>query len=119
MDARSAWETVYERFDPYEPATAPAWRIERPKNPVPHLIADLRRPFGTTRCLLMGSVGTGKSTELRRVAQAQAPGTLVGGCRRNRCLARPRGRRAPLITPAARGWCGQGTGSRSAPRAGA
>lgn len=73
-DLASQWEQVYRRFDPEELGGArQTWRTERPKNPVPALIKRWRVSFAEEKYLLVGSVGSGKSTELRRIAELQPP----------------------------------------------
>lgn len=71
MPRRDVWRVIYERFDPEEPAPKP-WRADRKLSPVEEICEALDRPFGSPRVLLTGTVGTGKTTELLRVAEARA-----------------------------------------------
>lgn len=76
--ARAFWEELYRRFDPEEPARAHDWRAERPKSPRQTMLAGLNRPFGEPkRYLLIGTVGTGKTTELLAVAEEQSREHMV------------------------------------------
>lgn len=78
MSRRDLWKALYERFDPESPTTRSEWRAERPHhNPAQRIIASLDMPFGIPRILLAGTVGTGKSTELLRVAEARRDHELV------------------------------------------
>ncbi|MCB9760705.1 MAG: hypothetical protein H6739_12760 [Alphaproteobacteria bacterium] len=77
MIPRELWQTLYERFDPEAPAADPARRAERPFSPAPELLKALERPFGDKRFLLIGTRGTGKTTELLRVAEAREAQDLV------------------------------------------
>ncbi len=78
MDNWKQWEQVYTRFDPLElRGVRSEWRVERPKSPVPDLLSRLRLPFGQEKVLLLGSVGAGKSSELRRMAESQPPARFV------------------------------------------
>jgi hypothetical protein len=70
MSRRELWQRLYERFDPERPAEA-QWRAARPLSPAERIIELLGIPFGDPRILLMGTVGTGKSTELLRVKEAR------------------------------------------------
>ena len=49
----------------------PAWRAVRPASPANDLVRRLDVPFGEQRALVMGTTGTGKSTELLRIAEAR------------------------------------------------
>lgn len=72
MTSPNRWAELYKRFDPEELATKPEWHADRAYNTVMKIAAGLERPFGEKRYLLLGTVGTGKSTELYRVAAARA-----------------------------------------------
>ncbi len=76
MSRRDLWRTLHERFDPELPAP-PEWRAQRTKGLAKKVLETLERPFGTSRLLLMGTVGTGKTTELLRVAEAREQTDLV------------------------------------------
>jgi hypothetical protein len=71
VSRRDAWEQIYRRFDPVEPAKNPAWRVLRPHSPIDRIIRRLDLPFADPRILLAGTVGTGKSTELLRLREAR------------------------------------------------
>lgn len=72
MSRRDVWEALFERFDPEVPPQQPGWRADRPLSPSEAIGRALDRPFGIPRVLLTGTVGTGKTTELLRIAQARA-----------------------------------------------
>jgi predicted ATPase len=76
MSRRDLWRELYERFDPESPATM-KWRAPRPHSPAKKILETLDRPFGTPRILLMGTVGTGKTTELLRIAEEREQRELV------------------------------------------
>lgn len=67
------WKEVYRRFDPERPVALdqPGWRAERPHSPLPAISDDLQIATLTresARILLLGTKGTGKTTELRLLA---------------------------------------------------
>ncbi len=67
------WERIYRDFDPEQPVTEHSeWRVRRPRSPADRVIRLLDLPTGPTRILLTGTVGSGKSTELFRIAEARA-----------------------------------------------
>lgn len=70
MSRRPVWEKIYDRFDPFLPAADQAWRAERPRSPAGDIVKLLQAPFDGTRVLVTGTTGTGKSTELLRIAEA-------------------------------------------------
>lgn len=72
MSRRDLWQRIFERFDPTQPAGESAWRADRPLSPFEDINQSLDRPFGIPRLLLTGTVGTGKTTELLRIAEARA-----------------------------------------------
>jgi hypothetical protein len=73
MSRREIWEKIYQRFDVYEYVTDSRWRADRPLSPAPQIIEDLSTPFASSaRILVTGTIGTGKTTELLRVAEARA-----------------------------------------------
>lgn len=76
--ARELWEKVYRRFDPEEPAEAP-WRAKRPYAPSEDILAQLARPgtMGRKHFVIFGTVGGGKSTELRALAEGALPKSVV------------------------------------------
>ncbi len=77
MSRRQTWEVIYQRFDPFRPAENPAWRAERPRSPANDLIRLVAMPFGDARALVTGTIGTGKSTEILRIAEARSSQDLV------------------------------------------
>ncbi|MRG97474.1 hypothetical protein [Polyangium spumosum] len=77
MSARQDWEEVYKLFDPEQPAYDSKIRVERNDGPVTQIVKALARPFGTPRVLFTGTVGTGKTTELLRLAEARRDHELV------------------------------------------
>ncbi|OJH34128.1 hypothetical protein [Cystobacter ferrugineus] len=76
MSRRDVWQELYQRFDPERPADS-RWRAERPHSPAGRIIQFLDMPFGDPRILLTGTVGTGKTTELLRMAEARKDRELV------------------------------------------
>ncbi len=70
MTRQPVWLKVYNRFDPFLPAAEHAWRADRPRSPAGNIVKLLRAPFDGTRVLVTGTTGTGKSTELLRIAEA-------------------------------------------------
>jgi hypothetical protein len=73
MSRREIWQKIYQRFDVYEYVTDPHWRADRPLSPARQMIEDLSTPFASSaRILVTGTIGTGKTTELLRVAEARA-----------------------------------------------
>lgn len=77
MSRRPIWETIFERFDPERPPPEPSWRAARPLSPLESINEALDFPRGTPHILLTGTVGTGKTTELLRVADARAANEFV------------------------------------------
>jgi hypothetical protein len=76
MSRREVWQELYQRFDPERPAES-RWRADRPHSPAGRIIQYLDMPFGDPRILLTGTVGTGKTTELLRMAEARKDRELV------------------------------------------
>jgi hypothetical protein len=77
MSRRAIWQTVFQRFDPERPAEVPAWRVNRPLSPLGNISDALDFPEGTPHVLLTGTVGTGKTTELLRIAEARSAKEFV------------------------------------------
>jgi hypothetical protein len=77
MSRQPTWLEVYNRFDPFLPAADLAWRAERTRSPAGDILKLLRGPFDGTRVLVTGTTGTGKSTELLRIAEARSGGDFV------------------------------------------
>jgi hypothetical protein len=76
MSRRAVWQELYQRFDPERPAGRD-WRADRLHSPAQRITALLDMPFEDRRFLLRGTVGTGKTTELLRVAEARKDKELV------------------------------------------
>jgi hypothetical protein len=67
------WATVYERFDPERPAFESRWRVERKYSPAKEIASELARPMGgAKRFMLLGGLGSGKSTELYGIAESRS-----------------------------------------------
>lgn len=67
------WETLYERFDPEQPAIDASWRVERKYSPAKRIASELARPMGGhKRFMLLGGLGSGKSTELYGIADRRS-----------------------------------------------
>lgn len=71
MSRRDVWRQLHERFDPEEPAPR-GWRADRASSPAEDICEALDRPFDSPRVLFTGTVGTGKTTELLRIAEQRA-----------------------------------------------
>lgn len=70
MADRETWKQLWTRFDPDRPAADPKWRVHREHSPAKQICEVLRLPMGgTKRFLLLGSTGSGKSTELLAIAE--------------------------------------------------
>ncbi|KIG18969.1 Type II secretory pathway, ATPase PulE/Tfp pilus assembly pathway, ATPase PilB [Enhygromyxa salina] len=70
---QAIWEKLYERFDPEQPAFKPGWRVERKYSPARDIASELARPMGGhKRFMLLGGIGSGKSTELLGVAETRS-----------------------------------------------
>ncbi|MFK7992167.1 MAG: hypothetical protein AB8I08_39475 [Sandaracinaceae bacterium] len=63
--------TLYERFDPEGALRKDEWRAARPRSKTSSLLKRLEMGIGEGKFLLVGTVGTGKSTELLRIAEAR------------------------------------------------
>lgn len=72
----SVFRTIYERFDP-EGAPPSEWRADRSRSPTKDILDRLRLGIGAGRFLVVGTVGTGKSTELLRIAEGRARESFV------------------------------------------
>jgi hypothetical protein len=75
--SRQVWQRVHERFDPQQPASDQKWRVDRDESPAGVISETLDLPFGIPRALLTGTVGTGKTTELFRLAETRRDKELV------------------------------------------
>jgi len=58
------WEKVYERFEVGEPARDPQWRVPRNDARLERVRRALGAPFAKQKVLLLGTQGSGKTTEL-------------------------------------------------------
>lgn len=73
------WRELYRRFDPEAANDDPRWFVDRERSPIRAIRADLEAeldPLGT-HALLTGTVGTGKSTELLKLAQQRSSSNFV------------------------------------------
>lgn len=70
--SRDVWLNVMDRFDPELSMTNPLWRAPRPHSPAARIQEWLDIPRGIPRILMTGTTGTGKTTELQRIAQDRA-----------------------------------------------
>jgi len=68
---RDTWQEIFQRFDPDVPPD-PRWRAERDLSPFGEIVNALDRTFTMPHVLLTGTTGTGKTTELLRVAEQRA-----------------------------------------------
>lgn len=75
---QKVWAELYERFDPEKPAFDRAWRVERKYSPAKELARELARPMGGhKRFMVLGGLGSGKSTELYGIAEDRSREGLV------------------------------------------
>jgi len=77
MASSELLESLYQIFDPESPVVRKEWRASRPNSPAKRIVKHLRAQIGEQRFLLLGTVGTGKSTELVRIAEERAQGDFV------------------------------------------
>src|SRR5262245_19375805 len=77
MSRRAVWEILMDRFDPKVPVRKEAWRASRERSPAAAIVRSLDVPRGIPRVLLTGTVGTGKTTELLRIAEARTAKEFV------------------------------------------
>lgn len=77
MSNQKVWEEIYSRFDPDLPAQQASWRADRERSPARVISQSLGRPHAQPRILMTGTVGTGKSTELLRIAETQSARDFV------------------------------------------
>ena len=78
MSRREIWQKIYQRFDVYEYVTSARWRADRALSPARKIVEILSTPFASdARILVTGTIGTGKTTELLRVAEARADHEFV------------------------------------------
>jgi len=69
---RDVWAEIMNRFDP-ERVPPREWRAERDESPATKIVQALdRQTASPEKVLLLGTVGSGKSTELYRIAEARA-----------------------------------------------
>src|SRR5690348_2305737 len=64
MAAYEQWQTVYERFPVDAPETRAEWRVPRPDERLERVRKALVFPYVKKKCLLLGTRGSGKTTEL-------------------------------------------------------
>lgn len=78
MPPSSPWESVYRAFDPNQPVPIdhPEWHAQRTYDPLEGLRRKLALPENP-HLLYLGTIGTGKSTELRRLAVEQSSQSFV------------------------------------------
>jgi hypothetical protein len=70
---QKVWAELYERFDPEKPAFDRAWRVEREYSPAKEIASELARPMGGhKRFMILGGLGSGKSTELYGIAEERS-----------------------------------------------
>lgn len=60
---------MHKRFDPTSPMVEPAHRADRPRSPAEDVVKLLNAPFESTRVIMTGTTGSGKSTELLRIGE--------------------------------------------------
>jgi hypothetical protein len=77
MSRRPTWKTLIERFDPETPVQSSAWRASRSRSPAQVICERLDVPVGIPRVLVTGTVGTGKTTELYRIAEERTAKEFV------------------------------------------
>lgn len=76
MSRRASWDEVTNRFAP-DRLVEPAWRAARDQSPATDILRGLTRPGTQLHVLVTGTVGTGKSTELLRMAEARRDRDVV------------------------------------------
>lgn len=67
---------LWKAFHPWPPAFG-AMRADRGDWSLSHIGRELGRPVGQTRFLVMGTPGSGKTTELLRLAETRADSSFV------------------------------------------
>src|SRR6516164_9586229 len=77
MAPKDVWEEVYKRFDPEQPADRQTRADRGDHSPAAAICKALDKPFADPRELLLGTVGTGKTTELLRIAEARETKEVV------------------------------------------
>lgn len=73
---RELWDTIYQRFDPEEPARRLEQRASRIYSPAEDIVRVLRRNRAD-HYLIYGTSGSGLSTELYRIAEDRVDESLV------------------------------------------
>ena len=71
------WPEVYRRFDPSEPAQRKEWRTPRRQSPADNVALSLENSFEEPRVILLGTLGTGKTTEILRIADLRSTSEIV------------------------------------------
>lgn len=77
MSRRPVWKNLIERFDPETPVQKREWRASRSRSPAQVICERLDVPVGVPRVLVTGTVGTGKTTELYRIAEERTASEFV------------------------------------------
>jgi hypothetical protein len=78
MSRREIWQEIYQRFDVDEYVESAGWRADRALSPARKIVELLSMPFASDmRILVTGTIGTGKTTELLRIAEARADHEFV------------------------------------------
>ncbi|WP_170228771.1 AAA family ATPase [Polyangium fumosum] len=72
MSRRETWLAVIDRFDPELSPRNPAWRAPRSRSPARMVCEWLEIARGVPRLLVTGTIGTGKTTELQRIAEERS-----------------------------------------------
>jgi hypothetical protein len=73
MSSKDIWREIGIRFNPFEPAVKPEWRVERQDGHAREISSQLGSNRGAPyHILLMGPTGAGKSTELLSAAEERA-----------------------------------------------
>ncbi|HEY8429939.1 MAG TPA: hypothetical protein VIL20_16265 [Sandaracinaceae bacterium] len=68
---------IYARFDPEGAPGRVEWRAERKHSPANEILRRLELQIGQGRFLVVGTVGTGNTTELLRIAEGRAAHSFV------------------------------------------
>lgn len=76
MSRRAIWDEVTNRFA-LDRLTDRAWRADRERSPATEILRGLTRPGAQPHVLVTGTVGTGKSTELLRMAESRGGRDVV------------------------------------------
>lgn len=77
MNLEELWKAVHSRFDPGSPPAERGWRVDRTDRSLHRIRQRLQGPFEAPRILLAGTVGSGKTTQMQRIAEERAGRDLV------------------------------------------